>query len=779
MKVRDWQLGLLAVILGIILSVVPAAAEEPKSTSSDNALIVKKISFQGSENLAEDNMLSDIIQTQIGKEISPDQLSKDIRNLYKDTGFFADIAVDVGPADEGGLAVIYRLTENPKIDGSINIIGNEKLKYKKIKKAITLKSGEILSDRRLWQSERNVLKTYKKSGYYLAEVQTHADVNPADNTVSVTFEITEGQRIQVEEISFTGNHTIPSKTLSKKMKTRVGKHFDEGFLEEDLTALVTYYQDQGYAQARIVEHQKGFSDDKTGLMLDITVDEGPQFIIDSYTVEIEQSEKPAFSEKKIRDMLKPAEGELFNQGEFEESLVEIQQAYHDKGYILAEVNRPIPHYDETNGLVKLSLSVNEGDVIVIDQVRINGLEKTKDNVIRRELNRLDIKSGEFFDIQAIRKARQKIFQMGPFIQHVDIVPSDSEGNRRDLMVSVTETSRTGLFSLGGGYGTEGGIFGVAEVGENNLFGRAYRLHLKGELGARDRHTGEIKFSTPWILGTPTRLNVSLYNIQRVRRYYGEFYRNLGYDRYVYKRKGASLTVGRPISKNTDLSIGLKNEDIDARRDDVEEITDRTTRSITFRLSRDTRDYLWSIYEPVAGALNTLSYEFSGGFLGADNEFQKYTADSSWFFNTWHNMVFATHVRGAYLNSKTVDSRFLFFERYLLGGIDTVRGYEDYAIFPSNNNPNGGNKVFYANFEYRIPLANRLTGVLFFDIGQVWDESRDNILKDINLKKGAGVGIRFDLMGMLARLEWGYGFDREINGRTVPKGKFHFTIGPGF
>jgi len=113
------------------------------------------------------------------------------------------------------------------------------------------------------------------------------------------------------------------------------------------------------------------------------------------------------------------------------------------------------------------------------------------------------------------------------------------------------------------------------------------------------------------------------------------------------------------------------------------------------------------------------------------------------------------------------------------GIDTIRGYEDYGIFPGNNNPNGGDKVLYANFEYRIPLANQLTGVVFFDIGQVWDESVSNIFDDISLKKGAGIGVRFDLMGMLARLEWGYGFDREIDGRTVPKGKFHFTIGPGF
>ena len=787
MKMTGWQLGLLAGLMCIIVSIVPAAADdEPKATTTDDALAVKKIEFQGIMNASED-LLRGIIQTQVDKEISPDQLSKDIKNLYKDTGFFADISVDVEPAEGGGLAVIYQLTENPRIEGTINIIGNEKLKYKKIKEAIRLKPGELYIDQRLWESRQNILKTYKEAGYYLAEVQAHTDINPDENTVLVTFEVTEGQRIKVQEINFIDNNNIVPKTLSKQMKTRVGKHFDEGFFEEDLTTLARYYQDGGFHHARVSKHEKRFSDDKTGLMLDITIDEGPQFIIGTHTIELEQSEKPAFSEEKIREMLSPAEGEIFNRGEFERAIEEIEGAYQSKGYLLSKVT-PYPHFDETNGIVDLTVNVTEGDVIIIGKVHINGLEKTKDNVIRRELNQLDIQSDEFFDVQSIRKARQRIFRMGSFIRNVDFVPSDSEGTTRDLIVNITETPRTGLFSLGGGYGTEGGIFGVAEVGENNLFGRAYRVHLKGELGARDRHTGELRISTPWILGTPTRFSASIYNIQRVRRFYGEYFRDRGYDRYTYKRVGGSLTFGRPLSKNADLSIRLKNESVDAKRsegsENLEEITNRITRSITFNLSRDTRDYQRSLFEPVSGALNTLSFEYSGGFLSADNKFRKYTADTSWFINTWHNLIFAAHVRGSYLDSRRNDSPFLFFERYLLGGIDTVRGYDDYEIFPINagtNQPNfnGGNKTLYANFEYRIPLANQLTGVVFFDVGQVWDESVGNIFRDFDLKKGVGVGVRFDLMGMLARLEWGYGFDREIDGRNEPRGKFHFTIGPGF
>ena len=132
-------------------------------------------------------------------------------------------------------------------------------------------------------------------------------------------------------------------------------------------------------------------------------------------------------------------------------------------------------------------------------------------------------------------------------------------------------------------------------------------------------------------------------------------------------------------------------------------------------------------------------------------------------------------------SRSSDNRELYYERFYLGGVDTVRGYEDYEIYPDPDenekyNPFGGNKVFFANFEYRIPVSPQLTTALFFDVGQVWDESVMNPFNQINLKRGAGVEARLQMLGMLARFGWGYAFDRQTR---PPQGRFYFTIGPGF
>ena len=762
----------------------------------DAMLLVKKISFEGVETSSED-MLRTLIQTQVGSEVSEELLTEDLKSLYKDTGFFSELAVDVRPFEEGGLEIVYKVVESPKISG-INIIGNENLGVGKLKDELTLRPSEIYSDRRRWESERALQQIYHEKGYYLVGIQTHLEAIDSDeeNSVQVTFEINEGPRVRIEEINFIGNATVDGNKLRKKLKTRIGKPFDQMlFEEEDLSLnLRNYYQDLGFAQVKVLGYEKEFTEDKTGLMLNISVDEGPEFIIGTYTLVLEGGAKTLFSEKKIRNMLDPAEGEIFNRATFDESIGKLQQTYLDKGYLLAEV-LPTPVFDEENGVVNITLKINEGDVTIIDGVTITGLEKTKEDVVRRELEWLGIKSGELLDVKSLRKARQRLFQMGSFIRAVDFVPSPTDDeSRQELKVNIAETPRTGMLSLGGGYGSEGGIFGVAEVGQNNFRGRAYRVHLKGELGTRDHHTAELSFGTPWILGTPTRLNARLYNNRRFRRYYGtvgsalrsrSLYGFYNSDRYMWSRRGASVTLGHPIGQDIDASVSFRNEFVETSTQTLNNESlqqySRSTRSLRFTLGRDTRDYRASLFDPAGGSFHTLSYEYSGGILGADNQFQKYYADTSWFHNPWWNHVVAVHGRAGLMRSKSTDSYFLFYERFFLGGVDSIRGYEDWEIYPDPDetgviNPYGGDKVFFANLEYRVPISQQLTGALFFDIGQVWDENVKNVFSQINMKRGLGVEARLTMLGMLVRLGWGYGLDR-ITGE--PAGKFHFTVGPGF
>ena len=310
LNVCIFSVSLIAIFNSVLWSEAnkPETDQPPKTV---NPLSVQSIRFEGLTG--EDALLRSIVQTSIGKEIDPDQLSKDIKNVAKDTGLFSNISVDVEPYDEGGLEVIFRLVESPKVEG-LQIVGNEKIRYGKIKEAINFKSGEIYTDYLAWQNQKQILKTYQEKGYYLAEVKTELDHNQATNTVALTFNINEGKRIKIQEINFIGSQGISQKKLARQLKTKVGKYFDENVLEADLTTLSFFYQDNGYAQSQILGYEKRFNIEKTGLMLDIEVDEGPQYTVGEYKISIRFSEKPAFNEEKIRELMNPAEGEIFNRG---------------------------------------------------------------------------------------------------------------------------------------------------------------------------------------------------------------------------------------------------------------------------------------------------------------------------------------------------------------------------------------------------------------------------------------------------------------------------------
>ena len=141
-----------ALILMLLLFAIPIIAQEPTSDNSD--LIVREIAITGLNSLDE-SLIRDLIQVKIGEEISPEKLTKDIKEIYKTTEAFSDIAVDVQPLEDG-LKIEYTLTENPKVKNDIQIVGNENLGHKKIKSKIILKEDAFYSEPALWKSTQNI-----------------------------------------------------------------------------------------------------------------------------------------------------------------------------------------------------------------------------------------------------------------------------------------------------------------------------------------------------------------------------------------------------------------------------------------------------------------------------------------------------------------------------------------------------------------------------------------------------------------------------------------------
>ncbi|MCX5782853.1 MAG: BamA/TamA family outer membrane protein, partial [Elusimicrobia bacterium] len=123
-----------------------------------------------------------------------------------------------------------------------------------------------------------------------------------------------------------------------------------------------------------------------------------------------------------------------------------------------------------------------------------------------------------------------------------------------------------------------------------------------------------------------------------------------------------------------------------------------------------------------------------------------------------------------------------FERFFVGGADTIRGYTaDSQIGPKE----GGRFMYIFNTELRFPIAREkkrtlVQGAFFFDMGNSWYDLDDVELKvgpeRRQLKMGAGFGIRFTMPGFPIRLDWGYGFNH-ASGESPTE--FYFSMGSPF
>jgi outer membrane protein insertion porin family len=188
---------------------------------------------------------------------------------------------------------------------------------------------------------------------------------------------------------------------------------------------------------------------------------------------------------------------------------------------------------------------------------------------------------------------------------------------------------------------------------------------------------------------------------------------------------------------------------------IQEMVGRNvTSSMTFGLRRNSKDRPWNTRE---GSYNSITYEYAGGPLGGDVGFDRYQVTSGWYFPLPKDTSFMAQGRWGYV-VKRGDEKLPVYQKFRLGGINTIRGFDDYSISPRDPDTGdriGGEKMMIFNFEYRFPLIKDqgITGIVFFDAGNSW--TKDDSYSFSDVKKSVGTGIRwYSPIGPL-RIEYGW------------------------
>lgn len=727
---------------------------------------VLRVEISGNKNVSEQKILS-LIQTRPGTVFSAERLGTDMKKLGE-TGYFRSVKYETKSLEEGTEVLIY-LVENPQVE-SISFNGNKAFRSSRLAEVLGIKKGDIYNEIVLQDALKKVEEHYKEKGFLLSNLT--ASVDEDEGKAVIKIKVYEGVKGYVREIEVKGNSAFKDSRILKLMKTRKRAIpfkrgiFKEDLLEKDLQAVRTLYHTNGFIDANVEKtleaHEKG------GIRLAVNIEEGRQFFLGK----IGFSGNLLGKEKELTGILPlKKKGSVLNRQLLEKNKDALKKFYFDKGYITVNVME-IPLASEKDDEIDITYSVEPGEIYRAGEIKITGNTRTKDKVIRREI---EIEPSDTLTSDGFRKSYNNLFDLNYF-DSINIYPEFiSLPNTANIVVDVAEKEKTGIFLIGGGYSSVDDIIGVISIQQTNFdvanpwsfSGGGQNMTISLEMGTEARNY-TLSFTEPYFMDKPISVGPDIYRSRRL------------WNDYTEQRTGINLRAGRRWDK---LSFGLaaRTENIELSDIDIVNLPsiagqegEKRKNSLTATIGYSSLD---SKRAPSMGNMAKLSLESAGSFLGGDTDFIKPVLDND-FYKPFKKLVFHSKTRIGYIKETGDTEEIPIYERFFGGGIGTVRGYEERSFGPKDpatGEAVGGKALFAQNFELIYPLyENILKAVLFFDVGNIWDSFSDFS----DMRKGAGAGVKVVVPILNAPIEVYYGFalDRKP---SEDSGQWHVGMSFGF
>lgn len=493
-----------------------------------------------------------------------------------------------------------------------------------------------------------------------------------------------------------------------------------------------------------------------------------QLVTNPIVHDVEFTGNTVFTSDYLKTVMQIPADSVLNFVLVNQKLKEIEDLYLKQGYMLVSIPNVQVTADGT-----LRVDISEG---VIEDITLVGNDKTKDYVITRELK---LKKGKPFNKFLASRSMERLYNLGYFEDvNMKLLPGKQNEHNVIIEIDVIE-QKTGIITVGAGYSDSDGTVGIVEVGDTNFRGTGDKVNFHWEFGgAGDGRNYTISYTRPWINSNGDSLGASIFN----RIYEYDDYDAKGHEiaEYDKRRKGWNLTWGHvsddyrtnyftfeSAKESYDDHDGFEwsshSEDKFAGNESLREewrkaIFDNfgTTNSFTFSHVFDNRD---NYFNASKGRRISFSAQWGGHGLGGDYDFYKFTAEGRFYKGLGNGHILALRVMGGY-----IDGDVSYGNLFNLGGSNTLRGYEDDQF--------KGEKMYAATLEYRFPIARKVQGVVFTDMGSTWGIDPGKIPwydDDDSLNWAVGVGLRLQTPIGPIRLDYGHG----------DQNKFHFSFGTQF
>jgi outer membrane protein insertion porin family len=701
-----------------------------------------------------------VIQTKPGNIYTVKNLSEDLKRVYQ-MGFFEDVRVESESTPKGKV-VTFQIIEKSTIR-RIRFKGNVIYDDEDLQESLDIQTGSILNIFKIRSNLNRIENLYREKNYHNVQVTYQID-ELKRNQADLEFIIKEGEKQQIKQIKFEGNTVFDDGDLKDEITSSEKGFFsiitssgemNEEQLSQDVDQLTAFYQNNGYLQAKVGEPVIVYK----GKWIYITfkIQEGRRFKVGKVDI----AGDVILPLEELKKKLKISQQPYFSRELVRKDVITLSDLYSDKGYAYAQINPDIKE-NEKDLVVHITYDVKKGEQVYFEKIIIAGNKKTRDKVIRRELK---VYEQELFSGRQLKRSIRNLYRMDYFEDVQVKTEKGSAEDKMNLKIDVTEKS-TGSFSIGAGYSSVEDIFASASVTQRNLFGRGQTLSLKAIVGGRsDRYT--LSFTEPWLFEIPLSGGFDIYRWKR------------NFDTYEKLSTGGKLRTGYLVYDDTRAYLSYTYdistvEDVEEDAPDgIKEMEgDFAESSVSGSLRYDSRN---RIFNPTEGSEHRLTIKYAG--LGGDISFTKYTGKTGWYFPIAWNTVGFVHAKAGYV-TENPDGFLPLYERFYLGGINSLRGFEWRSVGPRDEKGAeiGGDKFVQFNLEYLIPLflEFNIFGVVFFDTGNAYDNDENVDLG--NMRESAGGGVRWYSPVGPIRLEYGYILDR-LEGE--PSGRWEFSMSTGF
>jgi len=707
----------------------------------ESVRVIHGITVTGN-SIVNDRAILNKLPFKVGDTFKKETSGKIIHLIYN-LGYFKNIRL-IEEERIDGTSNIHIVVEEKKLLNRFEFEGNDNYSTNKLSEKLEISKIKTIDEKELISIENKIKRAYLDKGYNNATAQGELKVG-ADKSVIVYFKIDEGAKSRVKIVSFKGNKNISSRTLRKKIFTRedwILGFFDKAgtyhpdALMQDKYIIENIYKSNGYLGARVIDTEVEKKEDGA-VNITFVIDEGELYTIS----EVNAPGNDILSEAQILAHIPIWPKQLYSAERIKKSMEILRLVWGEYGYIYADIV-PSVRPDEKTKTVKITFKSSIGEKVKIRRINIIGNDKTRDEIIRRELL---FDEGEKITTRLMDASKKRLELLGYFDNRDGInwnITKLDEGNI-DLDLILKEV-KTGHIQVRGGLGmqqdasspTKGFSVGL-DAGSRNFLGMGVNVGFNGSYSQQDKMIST-SASSNWFYGRPisTALNLFKRNIT-----YEDF--RLTIDRPVEKTWGGSIHSGFRVEwlDYLHVGVGVGYEDICFTTSTAAKILHADPalqKVVQARISRtlESGDLLWTecIFSqdkrnhPIFPS-EGYRWHFDAKFGSSNNNcgdfgFFKFGLDAHWYTTIIQELNVVLHLHGfAGIVEPLSGNVVPYKELFHIGGPATMRGFTYGAVGPALAGSSiGATKAFFTNIELHFPITadGNMRGVVFYDGGSSWD-----------------------------------------------------------